>query len=160
MKLATEGARRWLLATLHDGLVPTDNPYDADTAARTLTALLRAPGTVRFEHDAVHVTLDSPLAPEAHAGLDAEPLDAGATRASEAYGAIRIASSTSFPARKWAHSAVRRDARCGAGRRTYFAVDRPGVVLLLSESGRRVRTAPIPRPAPRKRGRCSALRAG
>jgi hypothetical protein len=71
MKLATEGARRWLLATLHDGLVPTDKPHDADTAARTLTALLRAPGTVRFEHDAVHVTLDLPLAPEAHARLDA-----------------------------------------------------------------------------------------
>ena len=71
MKLATEGARRWLLAILHDGLVPTDKPYDADTAARTLTALLRAPGTVRFEHDAVHVTLDLPLPPEAHARLDA-----------------------------------------------------------------------------------------
>ena len=71
MKLATEGARRWLLATLHDGLVPTDQTYDADTAARTLTALLRAPGTVRFEDETVHVTLDLPLAPEAHARLDA-----------------------------------------------------------------------------------------
>ncbi|CAN5167280.1 hypothetical protein BH09MYX1_BH09MYX1_65340 [soil metagenome] len=71
MKLATDNARRWLLATLHDGLVPTDNPYDADTAARTLDALLHAPGTVRFDDDAVHVTLDLPLAPTAHSRLDA-----------------------------------------------------------------------------------------
>ena len=71
MKLATENARRWLLATLHDGLVPTDANYDADTAARTLDALLRAPGTVRFDDDAVYVTLDLPLPPTAHARLDA-----------------------------------------------------------------------------------------
>lgn len=71
MKLATEGARRWLMATLHDGLVPTDKPYDADTTARTLSALVRAPGTVRFEDDAVHVTLDLPLPREAHSRLDA-----------------------------------------------------------------------------------------
>jgi hypothetical protein len=71
LKLATEGARRWLMATLHDGLVPTDKPYDADTTARTLAALVRAPGTVRFEDDNVQVTLDLPLPREAHSRLDA-----------------------------------------------------------------------------------------
>jgi hypothetical protein len=71
MKLATENARRWLLATLHDGLAPSDAEYDAEATARTLSALLRAPGTVRFDDDLVHVTLDLPLPPAAHARLDA-----------------------------------------------------------------------------------------
>ncbi|MBI2394857.1 MAG: hypothetical protein HYV09_35135 [Deltaproteobacteria bacterium] len=70
MKLATDNARRWLLAALHDGLAPTDAPYDADAVARTLDAIVRAPGTVRFDDDAVHVTLDLPLPPTAHARLD------------------------------------------------------------------------------------------
>lgn len=70
MKLATENARRWLLATLHDGLAPTDAPYDVEATARTLSALLRAPGSVRFDDNVVHVTLDLPLPPTAHARLD------------------------------------------------------------------------------------------
>lgn len=70
MKLATDNARRWLLAALHDGLTPTDAPYDADAVARTLDAIVRAPGTVRFDDDAVHVTLDLPLPPTAHTRLD------------------------------------------------------------------------------------------
>ena len=71
LKLATENARRWLLASLHAGLAPTDATYDADAVARTLDAVLRAPGTVRFDTDAVYVTLDLPLPPTAHARLDA-----------------------------------------------------------------------------------------
>lgn len=70
MKLAMENARRWLLGMLHGGLAPSDAPYDADAVARTLDALLRAPGTVRFEDDAVYVTLDMPLPPTAHARLN------------------------------------------------------------------------------------------
>lgn len=71
MKLATENARRWLLATLHDGLAPSDAECDAEATARTLSALLRAPGSVRFDDDLVHVTLDLPLPPAVHARLDA-----------------------------------------------------------------------------------------
>ena len=37
---------------------------------RTLLALLRAPGTVRFGQDRVVVTLELPLPPTAHARLD------------------------------------------------------------------------------------------
>lgn len=70
LKLATENARRWLLATLHDGLTPTDAVYDADSAARTLDAILRAPGTVQFHDDRVCLTIDLPLPPTAHARLD------------------------------------------------------------------------------------------
>ena len=70
MKLATDNARRWLLAALHDGLVPTDATYDADTTARTLAALLHSPGTVRFDDEVVHVTIDLPLPPTAHMRLD------------------------------------------------------------------------------------------
>jgi len=65
LKFATENARRWLLDTLGSGLAPTDHD-DEDTLSRTLLALLRAPGTVRFDDDIVHVTLDFPLPPTAH----------------------------------------------------------------------------------------------
>lgn len=70
MKLAMENARRWLLATLGNALAPTDHDYDMDATARTLAALLRAPGLVRFDRDTVHVTLDLQLPPAAHARLD------------------------------------------------------------------------------------------
>jgi len=70
LKLAADNARRWLLVTLGAALAPTDHPYDATAMPRTLMALLRAPGTVRFASDRVVVTLELPLPPTAHARLD------------------------------------------------------------------------------------------
>jgi len=70
LKLAADNARRWLLVTLGAALAPTDHDYDATAMPRTLAALLRAPGTVRFEPGRVTVTLDLPLPPTAHARLD------------------------------------------------------------------------------------------
>ncbi len=69
LKFATENARRWLLGTLGSALAPTDHD-DEDTLSRTLLALLRAPGTVRFDDDIVRVTLDFPLPPTAHRRID------------------------------------------------------------------------------------------
>ena len=69
LKLAADNARRWLLGTLGNALAPSDNPYDLDTTARTLLALLRAPGTVQFADDRVNVTIDLPLSPTPHARL-------------------------------------------------------------------------------------------
>lgn len=69
LKFATDNARRWLLGTLGSALAPTDHD-DEDTLSRTLLALLRAPGTVRFDDDIVHVTLDFPLPPTAHRRID------------------------------------------------------------------------------------------
>ncbi len=51
-------------------MAPTDNAYDATAMPRTLTALLRAQGTVRFDRERVIVTLELPLPPTAHARLD------------------------------------------------------------------------------------------
>lgn len=70
LKLAADNARRWLLVTLGSALAPTDNDYDATAMPRTLMALLRAPGTVRFDRDHVVVTLELPLPPTAHARVD------------------------------------------------------------------------------------------
>jgi hypothetical protein len=70
LKLAADNARRWLLATLGTALAPTDHDYDASAMPRTLMALLRAPGTVRFDRDHVEVTLELPLPPTAHARID------------------------------------------------------------------------------------------
>jgi hypothetical protein len=69
LKLAADNARRWLLATLGDALAPSDKPYDLDATSRTLLALLRAPGTVRFEDELVTVTIEMPLPPTPHARL-------------------------------------------------------------------------------------------
>src|SRR5262249_50223467 len=69
LKLAADNARRWLLATLGSALAPSDNPYDLDATSRTLLALLRAPGTVRFEDELVTVTIELPLPPTPHARL-------------------------------------------------------------------------------------------
>lgn len=69
LKLATDNARRWLLGALGPALAPTDNPYDMTATARTLLALVRAPGNVRFEDDAVTVTLELPLPPTPHVRL-------------------------------------------------------------------------------------------
>jgi hypothetical protein len=69
LKLGTDNARRWLLATLHSALAPSDADHDASAINRTLLALLHAPGTVRFEEHRVHVTLDLQLPPTAHRRL-------------------------------------------------------------------------------------------
>ena len=71
LKFAADNARRWVLATLSTALAPSDNSYDQDAVARTLLALLHAPGTVRFADDLVTVTLELPLPPTPHARLAA-----------------------------------------------------------------------------------------
>lgn len=71
LKFAADNTRRWLLATLGNALAPSDKLYDLETNARTLLALLRAPGTVRFEDEQVTVTIDLPLPPTPHARLAA-----------------------------------------------------------------------------------------
>lgn len=78
LKFAADNSRRWLIGTLGTALAPTDKPYDATALARTLLALLRAPGTVRFEDHQVTVTLQMPLPPTSHARLAAalQALDA------------------------------------------------------------------------------------
>ena len=63
LKNATDNARRWRLARLSSGLSPTAHDYDQDTRARTLDALLKAPGEVRFTATQVEVTIDLQLAP-------------------------------------------------------------------------------------------------
>ena len=69
LKSATENARRWLLAELGGKLAPSDHEWDQDTRARTLTALVRAPGRMRFGKDLVEVELDLPLPPMPHARI-------------------------------------------------------------------------------------------
>jgi hypothetical protein len=71
LKFAADNARRWLLGTLGNALAPSDKLWDLETNARTLLALLRAPGTVRFDDEQVHVTIDLPLPPTPHARLAA-----------------------------------------------------------------------------------------
>ncbi len=71
LKNATENARRWLLAELGAALAPSDHEWDQDTRARTLTALLRAPGRMRFQRDVVEVEIDLQLPPMPHARLAA-----------------------------------------------------------------------------------------
>lgn len=66
LKHTTDNARRWLLAALGDALSPTDQEYDATARSRTLVAVLRAPGTVRFEPERVTVTLTLNLPPTMH----------------------------------------------------------------------------------------------
>jgi transposase len=80
LKFAADNARRWLLGTLGTALAPSDKSYDLETTARTLLALLRAPGMVRFEDELVTVTIELPLPPTPHARLAAalEALDAHA----------------------------------------------------------------------------------
>jgi hypothetical protein len=92
LKFATDNARRWLLGTLGNSLAPSDAPYDQDTSARTLLALLQAPGTVRFDDDQVTVTIELPLPPAPHARLsDAlAALDAHALRFTDARRRLRF----------------------------------------------------------------------
>jgi hypothetical protein len=71
LKFAADNARRWLLGTLGNALAPSDAAHDLDSTARTLLALLHAPGTVRFDDEQVTVTLELPLPPTPHARLAA-----------------------------------------------------------------------------------------
>jgi transposase len=71
LKFAADNARRWLLGTLGTALAPSDKSYDLETTARTLLALVRAPGTVRFEDEQVVITLELPLPRTPHARLAA-----------------------------------------------------------------------------------------
>lgn len=69
LKLAADNARRLLLGLLDAALSPSDAPCDESSRTRTLLALIRAPGTLRFTRDEVHVTLTLPLPPTPHARL-------------------------------------------------------------------------------------------
>lgn len=69
VKNATENARRWLLWRLGEGLSPSAHAWDEDTRARTLAALIRAPGWVRRYADRVEVELELPLPPLPYARL-------------------------------------------------------------------------------------------
>jgi hypothetical protein len=69
LKNATENARRWLLTTLGAALSPSDHGWDQETRARTLAALVRAPGRLRFGSDLVEVEIDLPLPPQPHERL-------------------------------------------------------------------------------------------
>jgi hypothetical protein len=82
IKFAAENARRWLLGTIGEALAPSHHPDDLEAAARTLAALLRAPGTIRFADDVVAVMIELPLPPKPHARLEAalRALDAGSMR--------------------------------------------------------------------------------
>jgi hypothetical protein len=71
LKFASDNARRWLLGALGDALAPSRHPDDLEAAARTLLALVRAPGTVRFDDEFVTVTIELPLPPTPHARLAA-----------------------------------------------------------------------------------------
>jgi len=69
LKNHLENGRRWLAAALGASLCPSAHTWDQDTRFRTLTALLRAPGTLRCHRDRIDVELVLPLAPTAHARL-------------------------------------------------------------------------------------------
>jgi transposase len=85
LKFVAENARRWLLEALGPALAPSDHLHDQETLARTLAALIGAPGWVRFTEKLVTVTLDLPLPPTAHARLAAalESLDQARLRFSD-----------------------------------------------------------------------------
>lgn len=67
IKLGADNARRKLLLVLGEALAPTDTEYDQSARNRTLVELLHAPGSLRFDDDCVHVTLDLLLPPTSHA---------------------------------------------------------------------------------------------
>ncbi|MDM8008751.1 MAG: hypothetical protein QUV05_21650 [Phycisphaerae bacterium] len=69
LRYAADNALRDLVAWLGDGLSPTDTLHDASARARTLLALVRAPGTLRFEDQEVVVTIDLALPPKNHQRL-------------------------------------------------------------------------------------------
>ncbi|MCB9658388.1 MAG: hypothetical protein R3B40_21275 [Polyangiales bacterium] len=60
---------RDLVDRLGDALSSNDREHEASTRARTLMALLQAPGTLRFEKRHVVVTIELPLPPAPHARI-------------------------------------------------------------------------------------------
>ena len=75
MRYLVDNAVRDLVDRLGDALSSTDREHDASTRARTLMALLQAPGTLRFEKRHVVVTIELPLPPAPHARI-AQALEA------------------------------------------------------------------------------------
>lgn len=69
LKYALANARRWLLSALGLSLAPSDADWDVTAVGRTLEALIRAPGSVRFDRRQVVVTLELPLPPLPHERL-------------------------------------------------------------------------------------------
>ncbi|MFH0903371.1 MAG: hypothetical protein V2A73_22310 [Pseudomonadota bacterium] len=69
LKYLLANGRRWLLSALGLALAPSDAEWDQSAVNRTLEALIRAPGTVRFGDGEVEVILDLPLPPQPHARL-------------------------------------------------------------------------------------------
>ncbi len=69
LKYLLANARRWLLSALGWSLAPSDHEWDQSAVNRTLEALIRAPGVIRFGHETVEVSLDLPLPPQPHARL-------------------------------------------------------------------------------------------
>lgn len=75
LRYAADNALRDLVDWIGAGLSSTDEAHDATARARTLLALVRAPGTIRFDVNEVLVTLDFPLPKKSHERL-AEALSA------------------------------------------------------------------------------------
>jgi hypothetical protein len=69
LKYLLANGRRWLLSALGNTLAPSDASCDSTAVGRTLAALIRAPGTVRFGRTVVTVTLELPLPPQPHERL-------------------------------------------------------------------------------------------
>ncbi len=69
LRYLVDNAVRDLVDHLGDSLSATEHEHDASTRARTLMALLQAPGTLRFEKRHVVVTLELPLPPAPHARI-------------------------------------------------------------------------------------------
>jgi transposase len=92
LKYASENARRWCVDALSAGLAPSDREHDSGTEHRTLTALLKAPGTVELRPREVLVTIDLPLPPTPHARLAAalEALDARKLRFADGRRAVKF----------------------------------------------------------------------
>ena len=88
LKYASANARRWLLGALGSALAPSDGEYDRTAVPRTLEALIKAPGSVRFGRQQVVVTLDLPLPPQPHERLarGLESLDTQGLRFSDGTG--------------------------------------------------------------------------
>ena len=69
LRYLVDNAVRDLVDRLGDSLSATEREHDASTRARTLMALLQAPGTLRFEKRHVVVTIELPLPPAPHARI-------------------------------------------------------------------------------------------
>lgn len=69
LKYLLANGRRWLLNALGTALAPSEAVWDQNAVSRTLVALIRAPGTVRFGTEVVEVTLELPLPQTPHARL-------------------------------------------------------------------------------------------